>query len=81
MFFAWNFFTLGATNAKPNEYKNQPNGKKKESFSLLPFPNGFLTFKILMSYIFNQMHYMNIVKHRCTLNYLSMKENWIVCIV
>jgi len=45
--------TFGATNCKQvNEYiKNQPNGKKNESFSLLPFQNGSYIFKILMLYI------------------------------
>jgi hypothetical protein len=30
--------------------------------------------KVLYHTLFNQMHYMNIAKHRC-MHYLSMKEN------
>jgi hypothetical protein len=39
--------TFGATNCEQaNEYiKNQPNRKKKKSFSLLPFQNGSYSFQ------------------------------------
>ncbi len=48
---------------------NQPNGKKriseKASFSLMPFQNGFYRFQNSYIVLFNQMHYLNIAKHRC----------------
>jgi hypothetical protein len=65
--------TFGAINSKPNEYKNHPNGMKKELFSLLPFQNGFCSLQIFYILV-NQMHYINIAKRRCMHN-LSMKEN------
>jgi len=49
--------------------KNQPNGKKKKIILLVA-----LSKWILYPTLFNQMHYMNIAKHRC-MHYLSMKEN------
>jgi hypothetical protein len=64
-----------ATNSKPSEYnKSNKWGKKK-----IIFFNAFLewslqTSRLLYHILFNQMHYMNIAKHRC-MNYLSMKEN------
>jgi hypothetical protein len=69
--------TFGATNCKQvNEYIKKINqmAKKKKSFSLLPFQNGSYSFQILCHIIFNQMHYMNIAKHRC-MDYLSMKKS------
>jgi hypothetical protein len=68
--------TFGATNCKQaNEYiKNQPNGKKKIIF-LAALSKWILEFsKFLCRILFNQMHYMNIAKHR-RMHYLSMKEN------
>ncbi len=46
--------------------KNQPNGKKKESFCLQPFHNGFCSLQNSYIYptLFKQVNYMNIAKHR-----------------
>jgi hypothetical protein len=75
-FFNENFMhilpTLGATNFKPSEYKKSTKWKKRNHFPCCPFRMDFVAFKILI--LFNQMHYMNIAKHKC-MHYLFMKEN------
>ncbi len=55
--------------------KNQPNGKKKNYFlTYCPFRMDFTAFKKFNCILSKQMHYMNIVTHRC-MHYVSMKEN------
>ncbi len=54
--------------------KNQRNGKKG-IILLVAFLEWIMSLsKFLYPTLFNQMHYMNIAKHRC-MHCLSMKEN------
>jgi len=64
--------TLEATNFKPNEYKKSTKWKKKKNhFPCCPFKMDFLPSKFLYHILFNQMHYINIAKHKC-MHYLSI---------
>jgi len=67
--------TFRATKSKPNEYKKSTKWQKMSHNPWNLFGMDFVTFKILVAYTYNQMHYMNIIKYRC-MHYLSMKENW-----
>jgi hypothetical protein len=49
-------------------------GKKKIIFFNALSEWSLQTSRLLYHILFNQMHYMNITKHRY-MNYLSMKEN------
>jgi hypothetical protein len=66
---------FGATNSKPNEYKKSTKWEIKGIILLVALSEWILLpSKFLYPTLFNQMHYMNIVKHRC-MYYLFMKEN------
>jgi hypothetical protein len=67
--------TLGASNSKPSKYNKSTKWPKKGIISLVALSKWIMYLsKFLYRILFNQMHYMNIAKHKC-MHYLFMREN------
>ncbi len=73
--------TLGAKILSLVNIKNQLHRKEKGIISFVALSEWILQLsKFIFPILFNQMHYMNISKHKC-MHYLQMKKFEINCIV
>jgi len=78
-FRAWLFPThvlhLGLQIINLMNTNNQPNDEKKSLFPCSPFKLNYVILEFLYYVWYNQMHLMNIAKHKSK-HCLSMKQNW-----